>query len=59
MYSAKCTTEVNNKIPVILPQESDIYCIENYWQIRWTTAESNRALQKISKIGIFFTLKDN
>ena len=47
------TTKVNYKILVILP-ESDIYCLEIHCQIRWTTAESGRALQEIWKIEFFF-----
>ena len=57
-YDTKyCTTKVNNKILVILP-ESDIYCLENNCQTRWTAAESDHAMQKISKI-VYFLLKKN
>ena len=54
-YEAKCTIKVKNRIPVILP-ENDIYCIENYCQIRCTIAENDSELQKISKT-VYFLLQ--
>ena len=38
----KHTTKVNNKVPVILP-ENDIHCLETHCQVHWTTAESDLA----------------
>ena len=37
MHQAKCTVKVAYKIQVILP-ESDICCLKNDCQIRWTSA---------------------
>ena len=48
-YASKYyTTKVNNKIQVILP-ENHIHCLENNCQIRWTTAESDRLINKLAK----------